>query len=128
MKRRQLIVGLVGAAVGLAGCSGLSSNKVVDLTVFNDTEDPYNVLFEFYVPDGSRSDAQVWDTGTSGLRVPPTGMVERDGVVSARQYVIRYSVYRNNSRLTDEGHFHYYPSGEDDISFDIRPPGELWRR
>jgi len=121
MKRRQLVVGLVGASVGLAGCSVLCSNKLVDLTVFNDTENPYNILFEFYVSDGSRSDARMWDTGTSGLRVAPGGMVERDGIVSVRQYVIRYSVYRHNSRLTDKGHLHYYPSGEDDIRFDIRP-------
>lgn len=53
---------------------------------------------------------------------------EREDVVTDQRYLVRYTAYRNNSQITDKGHIHYYPAGEDDLVFDIHSPGELTRR
>ncbi|SIS10065.1 hypothetical protein [Natronorubrum thiooxidans] len=40
-------------------------------------------------------------------------MTRREDVAETRQYVVRYEVWKNNSTPTDEGHVHFFPTGDD---------------
>lgn len=120
-----------GALLGsLAGCSALSSQSpTLDVTVLNHTNSPYTIEMDFFRNDGERSDsdARVYDTR---IDVPAEGEAHRKNVTEPRLYIVQYSVYKENSRLTDQDHVHYYPddNGNDNLAFDIHSPGTLTRR
>ncbi|MFC7214128.1 hypothetical protein ACFQO4_08550 [Saliphagus sp. GCM10025334] len=131
MERRYFLLGTAAIASGLSGCSTLSSDsQSLDVILFNQTSDPYTVELRMFRDhdDSSRSEARVF---SSRLDVDPEGETRRENAAEAEHYVVDYGVYRDNSRLTDQGHVHYSPpNGEDTdtLAFDIRPPGVLTRR
>lgn len=100
---------------------------MLDLTIFSHADDPYTVEVGVFRDESSRSDARVY---SASLDVPSEGRAERENVLEARPYLVRYSAYRDNSRLTDEGHVHYLPpeDGEAGLTFDIDSDGSLTRR
>lgn len=128
---RRAFLRLGGAAVlgGLAGCSALSGRSPLDLAVFNWTDTPQTVTIRLLDPDeGPRSDPARYD---ASLDLEPDGEVRREAVADARRHLVRYRVYEENSRLTDQDHVHYY--GDDDetdptLAFNLREPGVLTRR
>lgn len=52
----------------------------------------------------SRSETRVYD---ASIDVGPQGQARRKNVVETQPYLVRYSVYENDRRLTDEDHVHY---------------------
>ena len=132
MKRRAALRVCGPLLLGtVAGCSALASERpLLDLRLFNQTETPYTVELQLFDAgsDQSRSEARSY---AASIDVPPQGEARRTDVAEARHSLVQYEVYRNDSRLTDEDHVHYYPSdggGEEGLVFDIRSPGELTRR
>lgn len=130
MKRRHVILGTTAELTGLAGCSALSSqSSMLNLTVFNHTDDPYTVEMSLLRSGGdwSRSDARVY---SERIDVEPQGEARRENVAETRPYLVRYSVYESNRRQTDEDHVHYYLDDGDSnsLSFDIGSTGVLTRR
>lgn len=129
MKRRHFVVGTASILPGLSGCSGLSSeSQMLNLVLFNQTEVYYAVQVRLFrdTDDSTRSEARAF---SDLLHVDPGGQTEREDIAEAEPYVIDYSVYEENSKLTDQRHFHYYPTdGEEGQTFDIRSPGVLTRR
>ncbi len=131
MKRRTLLLGTPAIVTGLAGCSALSSpSSMLTVTVVSHAENPYTVELTLFrrSADISRSEARVYD---ASIDVEPQGQAQRTGVAEARPYLVRYSVYENNRKLTDEDHIHYYPpdnGGDDSLTFDIDSIGVLTRR
>ncbi|WP_435095080.1 hypothetical protein [Halorubrum sp. N11] len=134
MKRRGVLLGTTTVFGGLAGCSGLSSvSATVDLDIFNHTESPYTVEFALFESggDSSRSDARVYD---ESIDVEPQGRAERENIAEARPYLLRYAVYEDNSKQTDQDHIHYYPPEKpentdvDTLAFDIDSAGIVTRR
>lgn len=115
----------------MAGCSALSSEpRILDLTLFNHVESPFTVELSMFRTDGdlSRSDARVFE---ESIDVDPEGEARRTNVAELQRYLVKYDVYEENSRRTDQDHVHYYPydGGEDDTkTFDIRQPGVMTRR
>lgn len=129
MKRRSVLLGTPAVVTGLAGCSVLSSPSLT-INVVNHADNPYTIELNLFKrgDDVSRSEARVYDTS---IDVEPQGQTQRENVVEARPYLVRYSVYENNRRPTDEDHVHYYPSesGDDEsLTFDIDSSGVLTRR
>ena len=102
---------------------------MLDLTVFSHADSPYWIVVDlFRSDDTSRSEANVYDTT---IEIEPQGQARRTNVAEARPYLVRYSAYENNNRLTDEDHVHYIPpdDGDDDeLVFDIDSSGVLTRR
>ena len=130
MPFRRAVLGAVGvAAVGsFGGCSRLRSGaESVGLTVFNQTDAAYAVEIGFFDGDTPEPAARAYE---SALDVEPDGEVTRDAVVEPGRYLVRYRAYEGGSRLTDQGHVHFVPSGDgtERLTFDIREPGELTRR
>lgn len=130
MRRRAVLLGAPAALVGFAGCSALSSPSRLRVVVFNHTDSTYTVeLALFREGEGlSRSEARVTNTR---LDVEPRGQAERNSVAETGQYLVRYSVYDEKGKLTDESHLHYYPTDDVDsesLSFDIDAAGVLSRR
>lgn len=124
------LLGTALAIPGISGCSALSAEPgSLDLVLVNQTDDPYTVEMSVFRDDESnRTDAREF---SGRIDVPPDGRTEREGVAETVPSVIAYDVYRDNSRLTDQGHVHYYPidDGESDSqAFDIRSPGVLTQR
>ncbi|WP_424015602.1 hypothetical protein ACOZ35_06400 [Halorubrum xinjiangense] len=119
----------VAATAAVAGCSRLRSRGArIDLTVFNQTDAPYTVEVEFYSDDGaSKAAARAF---SSSFDVEPDGKATEEGVVDAERYLVSYHAYEEDSKLTDEGHVHFIPSGgeTESLTFDIRETGELTRR
>ena len=98
------------------------------MTVFNQTAVPYTVDVAFYRDDGaSEAAARAF---SSSVDVEPDGEATAEGVVDAGRYLVRYHAYEENSRLTDEDHVHFIPSGTEteSLTLDIRETGELTRR
>lgn len=127
LARRSLLrAGGVATLGALAGCGGGSAPPMLSLSVVNHAEVPYTVELTLFDADGSgtRSDARVYD---ASIDVPPDDeSAGRDAVAEARQYVIRYSAYRENSHRTDQSHVHYYPTGDDDQAvLDIDEDGSV---
>ncbi|GAA0538531.1 hypothetical protein ABNG02_14800 [Halorubrum ejinorense] len=119
----------VAAAGALAGCSRLRSRGArIDLTVFNQTDAPYTVYVAFYRDDGaSEAAARAF---SSSFDVEPDGEATEEGVVDAGRYLVSYHAYEEDSKLTDEGHVHFIPSGDETetLTFDIQETGELTQR
>jgi hypothetical protein len=131
MRRRTLLRGSVPLCAGLAGCSGLVSDPaMLSLTVFNHAESPYTIEMTLSRTgeDGSRSDARAF-SGT--IDIEADGEAVREEIAERRPYLVEYSLYEENSDLTDQDHVHYYPGDEDEsgtLSFDIDSSGTLTRR
>lgn len=131
MQRRQFLLGTSAVITGSAGCSILSSgSSMLDVLIFNQTDYPFTVELTLLRTDDtvSRSDARAYSTS---IDIGPQKRTQREAVAEARPYVIQYRLYRDNSRLTDEDHVHFYPTddGSDDSqTFDINPNGILSRR
>lgn len=130
MRRRQTLLGTTGLLFGAAGCSTRTRSQMVDIVLFNQTDTPYTVELAVFESGDSapRSEARVFD---ATIAVDPQGTARRDAVAEARQYLVRYELYEDNSRLRDEDHVHYYPTdtdGDDELSFDVQSAGKLTRR
>lgn len=103
---------------------------MLTISVISHADNPYTIELGLYRSgdDMSRSEARGYD---ASIDVEPQGQARRKNVAEVRPYLVRYSVYENNSRLTDEDHVHYYPpdNGDDDsLAFDIDSAGVLTRR
>lgn len=130
MPFRRAVLGMFGVATAstFTGCSWLQSGDgSVDLTVFNQTDASYTVVIEFFGEGASEGAARAY---SSPLDVDPDGEVTREAVVETGRYLVRYRAYEEHSRLTDEGHVHFIPSGDgtESLTLDIREAGELTRR
>lgn len=136
MNRRQALVGTTSIIAGLAGCSRFSTQSaILDLTLFNHAETAYTVELSLFKSEGdpSRSAARVYE---DRIHVPPAGRAEREAIAEVQPYITRYSVYENNTRLTDQDHIHYYPhessyvnsTAVDTLAFDINAEGGMTRR
>jgi len=102
---------------------------MVDLTIYNHSDDPYTVDLTLYRPDGeTRSGERVW---SSSIDVQPDAEATREDIAEKRPYRVEYDSFRDNSFQTDEDHVHYLPyDGDDDgaLTFDIRESGTLTER
>ncbi|MBX0325961.1 hypothetical protein EGH21_23375 [Halomicroarcula sp. F13] len=130
MPSRRAVLGTLGVATAstFTGCSWLQSRDgSVDLTVFNQTDASFTVEIGFFEDGASEAAARAY---SSPLDVEPDGEVTREAVVETGRYLVRYRAYEDHSRLTDEDHVHFIPSGDDteSLAFDIRETGELTRR
>ncbi len=128
MKRRQALVTAVGFSIGLAGCSEPESRDGgLDLTIFNQTESAYTVEVGLFEDSAADESGRAYSTT---LEVEPDGQEAREAVVESGRYLVRYHAYEDNSRLTDQDHVHFIPSGDgtESLTFDIRETGELTRR
>ncbi|WP_049908428.1 hypothetical protein [Halorubrum distributum] len=128
-RRSALRAAGAAAAGAFAGCSRLRSRGArIDVTVFNQTDAPYTVEVAFYGDDGATEAAA--RAFSSSFDVGPDGEATAEGVVDAGRYLVRYRAYEENSTLTDEGHVHFVPSGDETeaLLFDIQETGELTRR
>jgi hypothetical protein len=130
MPSRRAVLGTLGVVTAstLTGCSRLqSSGGRVDLTVFNQTDASYTVEIGFFNDGASEAAARAY---SSSLEVEPDGEVTREAVVETGRYMVRYRAYEDHSRMTDQDHVHFIPSGDstESLTFDIRETGELTRR
>ena len=131
MKRRGVLLGTTTAISGLAGCGVPSSeDSRLDVTIFNHTETSYTIEVDIFdsTADGSRGEARVY---SESITIEPEGQAEREEIAETQPLLARYDVYENNSRQTDQGHIHYYPSDDnsaESMVFDLQPPGSLVRR
>jgi len=128
MKRRQAITAGVGVAASLAGCSGFQSRTDgVDLTIFNQADAPYTIEIGFFGEGDSEAAARAY---SATLELEREGRQTRESVVETDRYLVRYHAFEENSRLTDEDHVHFIPSGNDteSLTFDIQETGEVTRR
>ena len=131
MKRRTVLLGTPAIVTGLAGCSMLSSSSsMLTITVFSHADSPYTIELSLYSTSDELSGSEARGYEAS-IDVEPQGQAQRKNVAEARPYLVRYSVYENNRKPTDEDHVHYYPpdTGDDDsLVFDIDSTGILTRR
>lgn len=128
MKRRQAITTVVGLSIGLAGCSGTQSRtEGIELTIYNQASVSYSVEIEIIGEGASEGEARVYDTTVD---IEAGGQQSNEAVIEPKRYLIRYHVYEDNSRLTDEDHVHYIPNGDgtETLAFDIEGTGEMTRR
>lgn len=130
MPSRRAVLGTLGVATvsTATGCSWLQSSAgSVDLTVFNQTDTSYTVEIGFFSDGASEPAARAY---SSPLEVRADGEVTREAVVETGRYLVRYRAYEEDSRLTDEDHVHFIPSGDgtESLAFDIRETGEVTRR
>lgn len=134
MKRRTVVLGTIPLSLGLAGCTELfSDSPMLSVTVFNRSESPYTIEMALSRTDGdlSRSEARAF---SGRVDVEPDGQTVRDDVAERQQYLIEYSLFRQDEVsdfLTEQGNFHYYPGDESEsggLTFDITPSGTLTRR
>ena len=115
----------------LSGCSLLSSQSaMLDVAVFNHSDSPYTIELSMFRNDNDSSSRGelIYD---ERINVEPQGEIQQENVIKDQPYLVRYSVYEENSRQTDEGHVHYYPEdspGESFLALDINSTGELTRR
>ncbi|MDS0261149.1 hypothetical protein NDI56_17250 [Haloarcula sp. S1CR25-12] len=144
MDRRPFLLGTTGVLASCAGCSALSSQPVMlGLVVFNHTDSLYTVQFDLLRTDGKSSQSEGpanpkarvhseridIEPREDGVNRP--SMTRREDVAETRQYVVRYEVWKNNNSSTDEGHVHFFPTGDGDadyVVFDIYSEGTLERR
>ncbi|WP_440764304.1 hypothetical protein [Natronorubrum sp. DTA7] len=131
MKRRTFVSGSIPLCSGLAGCTGLfSDSQMLSVAVFNQSESSYTIEMAFSRTDGdlSRSEAQ---TFSGSIDIEPDEQTVRKEVAERQRYLIAYSLFEDNSFLTEQDHFHYYPGDEDEsgsLVFDINSAGSLTRR
>ncbi len=103
---------------------------MLDLVAFNHTDSPYTVEMGLFRGggDATRSEARAYD---GSIDVESQGRAQRENVAETRPYLVRYSVYEDNRRTTDEDHVHYYPEddgNDESLAFDIGSEGTLSRR
>ncbi|QSG01561.1 hypothetical protein [Natranaeroarchaeum sulfidigenes] len=131
MKRRSFVFGTIPLCSGLAGCTGLfSDSPMLSVAVFNQAESSYTIEMAFSRTDGdlSRSEARVF---SGRIDIEPDEHSISEDVAEQQRYLIEYSLYENNTTLTEQDHFYYYPGDEDEsdnLTFDIRSSGVLTRR
>jgi hypothetical protein len=130
MPSRRAVLGTLGVATAstVTGCSWLQSRDGgLDLTVFNQTAASYTVQIGFFDDGASEGAARAY---SASLDIEPDGEITREAVVETGRYLVRYHAYEENSRLTDEDHIHFIPSGDgtESLTFDIQETGELSRR
>ena len=130
MPSRRAVLGTLGVATGstFTGCAWLqSSDGSVDLTVFNQTDTSHTVAIGFFDDSDSKGVARAY---SSSLDVKPDGEVTREAIVETGRYLVRYTVYEEDSRRTDQDHVHFIPDGDgtENLTLDIRESGELTRR
>lgn len=130
MPARRALLGTLSVATAstLAGCSWLqSSDGGVDLTIFNQTDAAYTIEVGFFDEGASERSSRAY---SGSLDIEPDGESTRDTVVETGRYLVRYQAYEENSRLTDEDHIHFIPSGDgtESLTFDIQQTGQLTRR
>lgn len=129
-RRAVLATGAVSIA-SIAGCSAFSAESpTLGLTLFNHDDSPYTVEMSVLRTgnDLSRSDARVFD---ASIHVDPAAEAQRANIAQVQRYLVRFELYEDNSRLTDEDHVHYYPDGgeeDEELTFDIHSPGVMTRR
>ena len=123
-RRTLLRAGSVATLAALAGCGEGSRSATLSLSVVNHADVPYTVELTIFDADGNgnRSEARVYDTSIDAPADDESSV--RENIAAPQRYVVRYSAYKENSKLTDQSHIHYYPTGDDDrIVFDIDPSG-----
>lgn len=103
---------------------------MLTIAVFSHANSPYTIEMSLFRSGAnkSRSEARVYDTS---INIKPQGQARRKNVAEAQPYLVEYSVYENNNRLTDEDHVHYFPpdnGNNDSLAFDIDSTGTLTRR
>ncbi|TMT78039.1 hypothetical protein E2L06_20950 [Haloterrigena sp. H1] len=104
---------------------------MLSVTVFNQSESSYTIEMAFSRTDGdlSRGEARVF---SGSIDVGPDEQTVRKDVAERQQYIIEYSLFRDDSGfLTEQDNFHYYPGDESEsggLTFDITPSGTLTRR
>lgn len=130
MPSRRTVLGTLGvvAASALSGCSQLQSDRErVDLTIFNQTDTPYTVEVAFFGDGRTETAARAY---SSSLDIEPDGEVTVSEVVEPGRYIVRYEAYADGSRVTDDDHVHFIPSGDgsERLTLDIQETGELTRR
>ena len=130
MKRREAILLTTTVLTGVTGCSAFSSeSSTLSIVFFNQTDSRYTVELSIFEPTAeSRSEARLY---SRSIDVEPGERTRIADVAEMNSYLVRYTLYENNSRLTDEDHIHYYPPGEgesDSLAFNIEQTGELTRR
>lgn len=130
MPSRRAVLGILGVTTAstVTGCSLFQSRDgSVDLNLFNQTDAAYTVEIGFFHNGDSEAAASAY---SSSLDVEPDGEVTLEAVVETGRYLVRYHAYEEHSRLTDEDHVHFIPSGDgtESLTFDIRETGELTQR
>ncbi|WP_226480987.1 hypothetical protein [Natrinema amylolyticum] len=131
MKRRTFVLGTIPLCSGFAGCTGqFSDSRMISVTVFNHSERPYTIEMALSRTDEdiSRSESRAF---SGRIDVEPDEQTIRKDVAEQQQYLIEYSLFEDNSFLTEQDHFHYYPGDEDEsgsLAFDITSSGTLTRR
>lgn len=129
-RRTVLATGAVSIA-SVAGCSTLTSSPpMLDLAVFNQTEHPYTVALRLLRvgSDHARNEARAY---ASTIDIAPQGETRQTDVAEARQYLVEYDLFRNDSERTEADHVHFYPTEgteNDTLTFDIRSPGVMTER
>lgn len=129
--RRNMIATSTVLLASVAGCSTLTSgSSKLDLTLFNQTDILYTVEMSLFHTgsDRSRSEARVY---SESIDVDPQGEAQREDVAESQQYLVKFELFRENSRLTDEDHIHFYPTDDaedDSLAFNIHQPGVMTRR
>ena len=129
--RRAVLATGAASVATVAGCSALQpGTSMLGLALFNQPERPYTVELSLFEPDDeqSRSDARVY---SGSIDVDPREQTHRERVAEAQRYLVQYELFRDNSRLTDEDHIHFYPDDDGDdesLAFNIHPPGTMTRR
>ena len=103
---------------------------MLSLTVFNHSESPYTIEMTISRTDGddSKNAARAF---SGRISIEPDGQTLREDVAERQPYLIEYSLFEDNSELTDQDHVHYYPGDEDEdgsLAFDIDSSGTLTRR
>jgi len=130
MKRRETVLMTATVLVGVTGCSALSADSsTLSIVFFNQDDSSYTVeLSIFETADESRSEARQY---SDSIDIGPEERTRVADVAEMDSYLVRYDLYEDNSRLTDEDHIHYYPpdDGESEsLAFNIEQTGELIRR
>ena len=130
MPSRRAVLGTLGVAAAstFTGCSWVQSRDGgVDLTVFNQTDTSYTVVIRFFDDGASEASSRAYSASHD---IEPDGEITREAVVETGRYLVRYHAYEENSRLTDEDHVHFIPSGDgtESLTFDIQQRGQLTRR
>jgi len=114
---------------GLTGCALPGSGESrLNLAIFNQTETPYTVDMNFFDPamESSRSEVKLNDASIS---IEPEGKAMNEGIVETQSLLVRFTVFENDSSVTERDHIHYYPSDDERaLTFNIRSPGVLIRR
>lgn len=129
--RRAVVTAGVVSIASVTGCSALPSDRsMLGLALLNHADSPYTVEMSLFRVGNNQSRDDVRAYSTS-IDVEPRGEARREEAIESKQYLVRYDVYRNDNRRTDQDHVHFYPDegGDGDrLAFDIHSPGVMTRR